>query len=101
MPATQTKSLLPTRAASARQRPVTAGTVHVSQGSEADLVVFDPVSPNHPWLNGRIGDEREIRRLINVAVSRGRAQAIILAPRNKLRRNFNQLIHDVKEWPCS
>jgi len=53
-----------------------AGTVHVSQGSEADLVIFDPVKPHSPWLRGAHGDE--VARVFCVAFSRARAQLIVV-----------------------
>ena len=61
---------------------VRPGTVHSAQGGEADLVVFDPVKANHPWLK----DPALSDRLLNVAISRGRTQVIILSSRNQLRR---------------
>ena len=62
---------------------VRAGTVHSAQGGEADLVIFDPVKPNHPWLK----DPALADRLLNVAISRGRTQVIVLASRNQLRKS--------------
>lgn len=61
---------------------VRAGTVHSAQGSQADLVVFDPVAPNHPWLQ----EPALCDRLINVAISRARTQVLVLASRNQIRK---------------
>lgn len=55
---------------------VRAGTIHTMQGSEADVVIFDPVAPaESPFLlrkpQGPI--------LANVAFSRARAQLVLIA----------------------
>lgn len=60
-----------------RAPQVRAGTVHVSQGQEADLVVFDPVEPRHAWFMGKFG-QREIERLLCVAFSRARIQMVVV-----------------------
>lgn len=79
---------------------VRVGTVHTSQGGEADLVIFDPVNPAHPWLKGKMGQEIDIERLLNVAVSRGRGQVIVFATRRELSKNdiFRRLLWDATEW---
>lgn len=74
---------------------VRAGTVHTSQGSEADLVIFDPVNTKSNWL----GSEKVNSRLVNVALSRGRTQVFVLASRNQLRRTrFWDALHDADEY---
>lgn len=79
---------------------VTAGTVHVSQGSEADLVIFDPVKPGHGWIKSQYGNPKDIDRMLNVAISRARSQVFILASRNEIRKTpaFWKLFHEVEEW---
>lgn len=79
---------------------VRAGTIHTAQGSEADLVILDPVSLNHRWLRGQMGPHLDIERLLNVAVSRARGQVIVFATRRQLRKNgiFNKLLYDATEW---
>lgn len=75
---------------------VSAGTVHTSQGREADLIIFDPVRVRHRWLRADFGDPLNIERLLNVAVSRGRGQVIVLTSRDELRHNhiFLRLLHN-------
>lgn len=81
------------------QIEIVAGTVHSAQGSEADLVILDPVRPKHPWFT-RV--EKEIDRLVNVALSRGRTHVVVLASRNQIRSNkapcFWRPLHSVPEF---
>ncbi|MCE7872196.1 hypothetical protein DYH09_17705 [bacterium CPR1] len=63
---------------------VRAGTVHISQGQEADLVVFDPVEPRHAWFMGKFG-QREIERLLCVAFSRARIQMVVVGKQAEIR----------------
>lgn len=56
----------------------TAGTVHISQGQEADVVIFSPVDPLHDWLMGEYG-RKELERLLCVAFSRARHKIIVVA----------------------
>ncbi len=79
---------------------VRVGTVHTSQGGEADLVIFDPVLIRHRWLRGAIGGDLDIERLINVAVSRGRGQVIVFGTRQDLAKNdlFRRLLNDAADW---
>ena len=79
---------------------VRVGTVHASQGGEADLVIFDPVNIAHRWLQGGLGRELEIERMLNVAVSRARGQVLVFATPQQLAKNdlFRRLLHDAKRW---
>jgi DNA replication ATP-dependent helicase Dna2 len=79
---------------------VRAGTVHTSQGSQADLVIFDPVNPGHSWLKARFGLDLEIRRLLNVAISRARTQVIVLASSNQIRSSplFHEVLHCLRQF---
>ncbi|MBI2263561.1 MAG: hypothetical protein HYU64_00075 [Armatimonadetes bacterium] len=63
---------------------VRAGTVHVCQGQEADLVIFDPVDPLHSWLMGRLG-KKEIERVLCVAFSRARTHLVVLGKREEIQ----------------
>jgi DNA replication ATP-dependent helicase Dna2 len=51
---------------------VKVSTVHRAQGSEAPVVLFDPVDGSQPFLHGE-----EAQRLLNVALSRAQAKLII------------------------
>ena len=76
-----------------------AGTIHTSQGMEADFVLFDPVRVTHRWLKGLFGRDIDIERLLNVGASRGRGQVVVLTNRNEARKNllFWRLLHDAVE----
>jgi hypothetical protein len=78
---------------------VRAGTVHTSQGGEADLVIFDPVSIRHRWLMGAI-NTLDIERLLNVAISRARGQVIVFTNPNDLAKNdlFRRVLVDAARW---
>lgn len=81
------------------QYQVRAGTIHTSQGMEADFVLFDPVRVTHRWLKGLFGRDIDIERLLNVGASRGRGQVVVLTNRNEARKNllFWRLLHDAVE----
>ncbi|MDC6170903.1 C-terminal helicase domain-containing protein, partial [Paucibacter sp. XJ19-41] len=51
---------------------VKVSTVHRAQGSEAPVVLFDPVDGSQPFLHGE-----EAQRLLNVAFSRAQAKLIV------------------------
>jgi len=53
-------------------RDVRVSTVHRAQGSECNIVIFDPVDASSQFLAGDDG-----RRLINVAISRAQAHVIV------------------------
>lgn len=78
---------------------VVAGTVHVCQGQEADLVIFDPVLPQHPWLLGSFG-EREMKSLFCVGFSRAKVQLIIIGRREELLSNplLDAMCRHGEEW---
>jgi hypothetical protein len=57
----------------ARQtKGIHVSTVHRAQGSERKIVIFDPVDGASKFLSGAEGD-----RLINVAISRAKAQVVV------------------------
>jgi superfamily I DNA and/or RNA helicase len=60
-------------------RRIRISTVHRAQGSEAKFVLFDPVDANGNFLNSPNG-----RRLINVAVSRAQAHAVLFINKSDL-----------------
>ena len=76
-----------------------AGTVHISQGQEADVVIFSPVDPGHPWLIGGYG-EKELERLFCVTFSRARSHVIVVAPLADLSKNplLRKLCAGAKTW---
>ena len=64
------------------------GTIHSSQGSEASIVIFDPVDVNHPLLNNESSTQ-----LINVALSRAKSKLIImLSPSDRKHPLFSKII---------
>lgn len=82
---------------------VTCGTVHQFQGSEADVVVFDPVDgPGRPNV-GHMLTGKQGTRLTNVAISRARAKLIVLADlpwyASHLQREDNTLLHAILQKP--
>ncbi len=65
------------------QNPVACSTVHQFQGSERDVVVFDPVESGKRkpgWLLSK-NDGLAVTRLVNVAVTRARGKLVCLADR--------------------
>ncbi|OYX29921.1 MAG: hypothetical protein B7Z03_07695 [Hydrogenophilales bacterium 32-62-9] len=69
---------------------VKVSTVHRSQGSEAKVVIFDPVKGNEDFLTNSEG-----ARLINVALSRAMGKLILfLSPGKRNRRATGQ------SWPA-
>ncbi|MBI4310724.1 MAG: AAA family ATPase [Chloroflexi bacterium] len=61
-------------------RWVAAGTVHTFQGSECDVVIFDSVLGEPHWTSRFTNpkDWREVRRDLNVAVTRARHQFVFV-----------------------
>ena len=68
-----------------------SATVHSQQGTEADIVIFDPVNAGSTaW------PPEEWKRLVNVGVSRAREFVIILASRAEMRAPYlRPLIHNL------
>jgi hypothetical protein len=70
-------------------RGVEVSTVHAFQGREKDAIVFDTVDV--PPLPSRFLDERwnrDLPRLLNVALSRARRQCVLVGCRDGLRRTL-------------
>ncbi len=61
---------------------VVSGTVHRSQGQEADLVIFDLVWPNSLVDGGFQGETG--RKLVNVALSRAKRQVFLMGPESSI-----------------
>lgn len=71
-----------------RLRRLRVSTVHRSQGSEAPIVIFDPVQGQSAFLTGPTG-----RRLVNVALSRAQVHAIVLASPADLGNAWLRSVH--------
>ncbi len=76
-------------------------TVHAFQGREKEIIVFDTVDvPPQPsrFLNERWN--RDLPRLLNVALSRARRQCVIVGCREGLRRTLPEdaLLHRIIDW---
>ena len=66
-------------------------TVHRSQGMQAPVVIFDPVSGIHPLLMNDRG-----RQLINVAISRAQAKLIVMLSKTDAKNpTFAQMLEIV------
>lgn len=78
---------------------IRVGTVHTAQGQEADLVIFDPVDPEHFWLRGGFGAEA-IEQLLCVAFSRARRQIVVICERERSQQNrfLKPLLEKAEEW---
>jgi DNA replication ATP-dependent helicase Dna2 len=61
-------------------RHIKVSTVHRSQGTEASVVIFDPVNGDEKFLQ-----TEEARRLINVALSRAKAKLILFLSSSDLQ----------------
>ncbi|MEY8875651.1 MAG: DEAD/DEAH box helicase [Leptothrix sp. (in: b-proteobacteria)] len=66
------RALIRARLAALGVDSVKVSTVHRAQGSEAPVVIFDPVDGRQPFLCSE-----EAQRLINVALSRAQAKVIV------------------------
>lgn len=78
---------------------IEAGTIHQFQGSEADIVIFDLVDgPGRNELGKLLQGDTGIR-LVNVAITRARGKAIMIANRNWckqiMQRSDNPLLWDI------
>lgn len=70
-------------------RKVKVSTVHRAQGSEAAVVVFDPVEASGDFLRND-----EAARLVNVAISRAKAKLVMaLSPRDLDNPLFARIAH--------
>ncbi|MGQ0569192.1 MAG: AAA domain-containing protein [Armatimonadota bacterium] len=70
-------------------RWVLAGTVHTFQGGEADLIVFDAVL-DEPYWSARLttpSDADDVKRELNVAVTRARHKFVFLASSEWLNKH--------------
>lgn len=68
---------------------VTAGTVHTFQGNECDVIIFDSVLGEPHWT-ARLTDPHafsEVRRDLNVAVTRARHQFVFVGDEKWLKKN--------------
>lgn len=71
------RALIRQRLSARGVKGVKVSTVHRAQGSEAPIVIFDPVDGANPFLT-----TPEARRLINVALSRAQAKLILYLSRD-------------------
>ena len=67
------RALLKSMLFNAGLKKIKVSTVHRAQGSEAPIVIFDPVQASNNFLNGD-----EARKLINVALSRAQGKLVLL-----------------------
>lgn len=72
----------------ALERWVAAGTVHTFQGNECDVVIFDSVLGDPHWTSRFTNptDWPQVRRDLNVALTRARHQFIFVADTRWLRK---------------
>jgi hypothetical protein len=71
---------------------VSAGTVHTFQGSECDVIVFDSVLGEPHWT-ARLTDPKqfnEVRKDLNVAVTRTRNQFVFVGDSRWLNKNTRE-----------
>jgi len=70
-------------------RDIRAGTAHSFQGSEADVVIFDLVNDEPHWKVGMFmpGNDRDMKRLLNVAMTRARRRLIVIGDFEYIQRN--------------
>ena len=73
---------------------VEAGTVHTFQGSEAPVVIFDTVVDEPHWkVNLFIpAINEEIRRLLNVAVTRAQSRLVLVGDFNYIHRQAKKAV---------
>jgi hypothetical protein len=82
-------------------RWVTAGTVHTFQGNECDVIIFDSVLGNPHWTSRftNPANWREVRRDLNVAITRARHQFVFLGDAVWLKKNAKPSTGFGKLWP--
>lgn len=78
------------------RKSVSVSTVHRAQGGERRVIIFDPVEAGGKFLNGELGD-----RLLNVALSRGMAQVVILVSQGDLSNQRMAQIEALAAAICS
>ncbi len=74
-------------------RDIVVSTVHRAQGAEHHTILFDPVDASNKFLIGELG-----QRLINVAISRAQARAIICISDLDLQNPTMQRLLRIHEW---
>lgn len=70
---------------------VAAGTVHTFQGGEADLIIFDSVL-DEPYFSARLcnpRDANDVKRDLNVAVTRAKNKFILVGSSEWLNKHAN------------
>lgn len=75
-------------------RRLKISTVHKAQGSQARIVVFDPVQGQSTFMMGATG-----RRLVNVALSRAEVHAVVLASQADLANAWLSAVHRLATAP--
>lgn len=68
---------------------VTAGTIHTFQGNQADLIIFDSVL-DEPYYAARLSNPKafdDVRRELNVAVTRARNKFVFVGSSEWLNKN--------------
>lgn len=67
---------------------VRAGTAHSFQGSEAEVVIFDLVNDEPQWRVAMFmrDFDRDMRRLLNVAISRAKQRLIVVGDFNYIKK---------------
>jgi len=80
---------------------VTAGTVHTFQGNECDVIIFDSVLGEPHWTSRftNPADWKQVRRDLNVAITRARHQFVFLGDSRWLRKNARPGTGFGKLWP--
>jgi hypothetical protein len=79
---------------------VSAGTVHTFQGGESDLIIFDSVL-DEPYYTARLcnpRDERDVKRELNVAVTRAKNKFIFVGSSEWLNKHAKPVSGLGKIW---
>ncbi len=77
-----------------RAKGVQVSTVHRAQGSERAIVIFDPVDGSGEFLFGDAGN-----RLINVAISRAKAQVVMFLSQADRQNRTLRRIYELARAP--